>query len=358
MLFNKKVESIRINAGKEITLKHHIIFWSIYFLLNTLRWGNYFEDYGYSLRTNLIGFPIHMTLGYLNVYVLMPKFIFQKKYLTYLGMLLLALFLMLLVKFNLTYYLENGNVWPEGHEIDKLTLNYSIDMMIGELYVITFVTSIKITMDWLKEHKRLTDLEKVQLETELLFLRTQVSPHFFFNTLNNIYSLSLSNSPKTPKIILKLSELMRYLLYETKNKRQSLEKEILCIQNYLDLERLRFDDQLEVNMSISGEILDKKIAPILLLSFVENAFKHGANKNLGKIRIDIDFKVQEDFLYFSISNPMPAKSDFHQRFNKKGGIGLKNVKKRLVLGYNKKDYELNINEKENTFVVNLKIKVG
>ncbi|WP_367158757.1 sensor histidine kinase [Lutibacter sp.] len=265
---------------------------------------------------------------------------------------------MLLVKFNLTYYLVSENVWPEGTEvISKLTLNYSIDMMIGELYVITFVTAIKITMDWLKEHKRLTDLEKLQLETELLFLRSQISPHFFFNTLNNIYALSLENSSKTPKIIIKLSELMRYLLYETKKKKQSLEKEIICIQNYLDLERIRFDEKLEVNMTISGDIKNKKIAPILLLSFIENAFKHGANKNIGKIRINIDFNIIENFLYFRIANPIPTETKYEQQLNKSSGIGLQNVKKRLALGYKIDEYNLDIKTIDSLFIVELKIKV-
>jgi LytS/YehU family sensor histidine kinase len=288
----------------------------------------------------------------------MPKFVFKRKYLTYVALLILSLFVMLVVKFNLTYYLVSENVWPEGTEvISKLTFNYSIDMMIGELYVITFVTAIKITMDWLKEHKRVTDLEKAKLETELLFLRTQISPHFFFNTLNNIYSLSLENSPKTPKIILKLSELMRYFLYETKKSKQSLEKEIISIQNYLELERIRFDENLEINMTISGDIQNKKIAPMLLLSFIENAFKHGANKNIGKIKIDIDFLVKDGFLYFTISNPIPASNSIPQLDKTTGGIGLENVKKRLALGYKKKEYDLNIEEKNSLFIVALKIKL-
>lgn len=327
-------------------------------MFNTLRWGSYFGDYSYSLKTNLIGFPIHMTLCYLNVYVFMPKFVFKKKYLAYISLLVTSLFVMLLVKFNLTYYLVSENVWPEGTEvISKLTFNYSVDMMIGELYVITFVTAIKITMDWLKEHKRVTDLEKAKLETELLFLRTQISPHFFFNTLNNIYSLSLENSNKTSKIILKLSELMRYFLYETKKNTQSLEKEILSIQNYLELERIRFDENLEINMDISGDIKNKKIAPMLLLSFIENAFKHGANKNIGKIKIDIDFLIKDGFLYFTITNPIPSKDHESQQKNTSGGIGLENVKKRLALGYKKNEYDLKTEEKNNAFIVALKIKL-
>lgn len=265
---------------------------------------------------------------------------------------------MVLAKFNLTYFLISTEVWPEGPEpINALTLNYTVDMMIGELYVITFVTAIKVTLDFLKEQKRVADLEKNQLETELLFLKTQISPHFFFNTLNNIHSLALEKSNKTPKVILRLSELMRYLLYETKYERQTLEKEILCIQNYLDLEKIRHDDLLKINMSISGDIQEKKIAPILLLTFVENAFKHGVNKNIGIVKIDIDFTVEEDFLYFTIINPLPAITEFKNELNPSSGIGLENVKKRLNLGYNEKDYKLTITNDSENFTVNLKIKV-
>lgn len=204
----------------------------------------------------------------------------------------------------------------------------------------------------------MTDLEKSQLETELLFLKSQISPHFFFNTLNNIYSLSVEKSDKTPKIVLKLSELMRYMLYETKSKRQSLKNEILCIQNYLDLERIRNGDRLEINMSISGDIHDKKIGPIILLTFVENAFKHGVNKNTGNVIIDINFKIKGDYLYFTISNPTPEITKHKDNFSRSGGIGIENVKKRLELGYNKNDYKLSFKNKKNIFVVKLVIKVS
>ncbi|NGY37779.1 sensor histidine kinase [Flavobacterium sp. XN-5] len=347
------------NRLHKISFWHHIIFWSVYFLFNTFRWGSYFNDYLYSLKTNLLGFPIHIILCYFNIYFLMPKFLFNRKYFLYLILMISALFLMVVMKFNLTYFLISTNVWPEGpHTITKLSLNYSIDMMLGELYVITFVTAIKVTLDFLKEHKRVADLEKAQLETELLFLKSQISPHFFFNTLNNIHSLALEKSNKTPKIILKLSELMRYLLYETKLERQSLENEILCIQNYLDLEKIRHDDLLRINMTISGDILDKEIAPIILLTFVENAFKHGVNKNIGIVKIDIDFTIIKNFLYFTITNPLPAVSEIKSSLDQSSGIGLENVKKRLILGYDQQDYDLKISTDNNIFTVILKIKVS
>lgn len=354
----KDIISINNSTNFNITLRHHITFWTIYFLFTTFRWGSYFNDYEYAFKTTLLGFSIHMTLSYFNIYYLMPKFIFTRKYILYSLALFASLFFMLIVKFNLTYYLVSSNVWPEGPIVTStLTLNYGIEMMLGELYVITFVTAIKVTFDWIREHKRLVDMEKLQLETELRLLRAQVSPHFFFNTLNNIYSLTIEKSDKAPKIILKLSELMRYLLYETKQKRQSLKKEIICLQNYLDLERIRYGDQLKITMDISGDIEDKEIAPMLLLSFIENSFKHGANKNLGKVNIDINFNVIADFLHFKVSNPISMEKNNNAIKSAQGGMGIGNVKKRLELGYNKDEYSLDINNKGNEYVVNLKIKV-
>ncbi|MBC9797840.1 sensor histidine kinase [Sinomicrobium weinanense] len=347
------------STNYRISTKHHIIFWLVYFLFNTLRWGSYYHDYWYSLKTNIIGFPIHMTLCYFNIYFLMPKLIYRKKFVLYTAGILLAIYLMVLLKFYLTYFLISTNVWPEGpEETTTLSLNYVVQMMLGELYVVSFVTAIKITANWLREHKRATDLEKVQLETELRFLRTQVSPHFFFNTLNNIYSLSMEQSKKTPETVLKLSELMRYLLYETKQRKQSLSKEILCLQNYLDLERMRYGDSLNINMNISGDIEGKKIPPMLLLSFIENCFKHGANKNIDEVKIDIDFNVEGDFLYFKVANTLP-KEEFRNHSEKPaGGIGIKNVKKRLALGYKENEYDLDIYEKDNRYIVELRIKVS
>lgn len=358
-MFQKIKESISINDSNfKITVRHHVIFWVIYFLFTTFRWGSYFNDYEYAFKTTLLGFSIHMTLAYFNLYYLMPKFIYTRKYIIYGLALITALFFMVIIKFNLTYYLVSNNVWPEGPQATTtLTLNYVIEMMLGELYVVAFAAAIKVTFDWIKEHKRLVDMEKLQLETELRLLRTQVSPHFFFNTLNNIYSLTIEKSEKAPKIILKLSELMRYLLYETKQKRQSLTKEIICLQNYLDLERIRYGDQLKINMDISGEIEDKKIAPMLLLSFLENSFKHGANKNTGIVKIDIAFNVIEEFLHFRVSNPISNETNNNAINSTRGGIGISNVKKRLELGYNEDEYYLDINNNGEEYIVNLKIKV-
>ncbi|MEA1784826.1 histidine kinase [Arenibacter sp. GZD96] len=341
-----------------ITYKHHILFWAVYFLFNTLRWGSYFDDYSYSFKTNILSFSIHIALAYLNIYYLMPKWVYAKRYLHYAVAVFLCLVVALLLRFNLTYYLISPDIWPEGPEIiDHITLNYAVQMMLGELYVMSFVTAIKITIDRLQENKRLYDLEKRQLQSELKFLRSQVSPHFFFNTLNNIYSLTLEKSNKAPEVILKLSELMRYLLYTTSKPKQDLGSEIHCIQNYIELEKIRFDDRLDISMEITGDISDSEIAPMLLIPLVENAFKHGANKNLGNKIIRINIAIADGFLYFKISNTLPSDYPKTEQEATVGGIGLYNVKKRLQLGYAPNDYKLSIFEEHGMFHVILKLKV-
>lgn len=339
-------------------IRHHILFWTVYFIFNTLRWSSIHNDFMLSLKTNLIGFPIHMILAYGNVYYLMPKFIYTKKYVHYVLYILLSLFILLLVKYNLTYYLVSTDVMPESpHEVNNLTIDYAVQTMIGEVYVTSFFTAIKLTIDWLRESSKLHDLEKRRLETELKFLRSQVSPHFFFNTLNNIYSLTLEKSDLAPEVILKLSELMRYLLYATKKQRQDLTSEINCIRNYIDLERIRFDNSLKIEMNISGNLDNYKIAPMLLIPLVENCFKHGASKNIGEMKISIDLKVSDGFMDFKVSNTIPNANTELLYPVKTGGIGLSNVKKRLELGYLKTDYELSIFEENEMFNVILKLKV-
>ncbi|UJH66350.1 sensor histidine kinase [Allomuricauda sp. SCSIO 65647] len=361
MYINEKLHNL-IQSKKvshyKISYKYHIIFWTIYFIFNVLRWGSLHNDFEYSLKTNLIGFPIHIALAYFNIYYLMPKFIHTKKYFTYVILVFLSLFLMLLVKFNLTYYLVSTNVMPEAAEpVSSITLNYAIITMLGELYVISFVTAIKITIDWLQEHSKLHELERRQMATELRFLRSQVSPHFFFNTLNNIYSLTLEKSNKAPEVVLKLSDLMRYLLYATKKRKEGLKKEVECIQNYIDLERIRFDDSLEVDVNITGNLENKAIAPMLLIPLVENCFKHGASKNIGKMNICVNINVIDSFLYFETKNTKPKGEKKDRIPSRAGGIGLSNVRKRLQLGYAPNEYEFNVEENKTLFKVSLKLKV-
>ncbi|WP_228238385.1 sensor histidine kinase [Allomuricauda sp. M10] len=355
---NRVNDNFLVNAVTEYKIRpiHHIIFWIIYFTFNFLRWGSYFNDYLYSFKSNLLGFPIHITLSYFTIYYLIPRFLFKRKYISFIAILFLSILLMVTIKYLLTHFLISYNVWPEGPETYSMTLNFTVVMMLGELYVITFVASFKFTMDYLRETRKASRLEKEQLETELRFLRAQISPHFFFNTLNNIYSLSLEKSDRTPETIIKLSDLMRYVLYETKEKNQSLKKEIHFIQNYLDLEQIRYNENLDLEFNVKGNSKGHKIAPLLLVQFIENAFKHGANKNIGKVKIHIDISIEEKFLYFQVRNTKPMEHN-PDTSKKAGGIGLPNVEKRLKLRYAEDEYQLSIQDESDEYVVNLMLKL-
>lgn len=359
MVTDNKLNEFLRHKRYDLNYKHHVVFWITYFVLNVLRWTAIHDDLDGAIKTNLVEFPLHIAITYFNLYYLMPKYVYTQKYIRYGVLLAISLFVLLLIKYNVSYYIMSNGFWPNVviDVLDGLTFEYALTNIIGEFYVVSFVTALKITLDWMRENNKLHQLEKAQLTTELKFLRSQVSPHFFFNTLNNIYSLTLEKSDKAPVVILKLSELMRYLLYSTSEPRQDLKDEMDSIQNYIDLERIRFDESLQIDISITGDLENKMIAPMLLIPLVENCFKHGANKNIGKVDICIDAKVIDNFLYFEISNTIPPNEMTNVIPVRDNGIGLSNVKKRLELGYDKADYNLDISEKNHRFHVNLKLKV-
>ena len=187
---------------------------------------------------------------------------------------------------------------------------------------------------------------------ELQLLKAQVHPHFLFNTLNNIYSFSLENSPKTPELILKLSSLLSYMLYDCKTDEVRLEKEIKIMKDYIDLERERYGNKIEISWSVEGEIKDKFIAPLLMLPFLENAFKHGTSEQIEKSWLSVDISVKSDILRCKIAN---SKNEFAPYTE--NGIGITNVKKRLEF-ICRDGYKLKLNDEGNFFVVSLLVKMA
>ncbi|MEC3906686.1 histidine kinase [Tamlana sp. 2201CG12-4] len=311
-----------------IPVKYHVIFWLGYFLFNFVRWGSYFDDYWYSLKSNLVEFPIHIIIVYINIYYLIPKFVLKKKYLYYVLSLAFMLAMVYLVRTGLNYLLVTEEIWPEAEDSAKfLELNHFIAVILGELYVIAFATSIKLLIDWSVEKRRNEDLAKLQMSTELKYLRTQIQPHFFFNTLNNLYALTLQKSDNASLLVIKLSDMMQYILYEIKSSKANLLEEINHINNFIDIERLRFENRVEAEVNITGNIEDISVPPLLLLSFVENCFKHGMKGN-DKLEINMSFEIQNnEYLEFTITNnfnPDVVKE-------KSRGIGNDNAKRRLKL---------------------------
>ncbi|MFK7814450.1 MAG: sensor histidine kinase [Maribacter sp.] len=193
-------------------------------------------------------------------------------------------------------------------------------------------------------------------DAELKLLKGQLNPHFLFNTLNNLYGLSVTKSDKLPNLMLKLSDLLRYSLYETKETLVPLDKEIKYLENYISLEKIRLEDQMEIEFTKTGMFTEKKIAPMLLIVFVENAFKHlGIGKDGNSSSVRVNLELTENHLLFQCSNSIDPTSPEGNSLEKgKSGIGLQNANKRLALMY-PDNYELIINREENKYQVELKL---
>lgn len=345
-MFDKKI-------GDTIPIRYHVMFWLGYFLFNVVRWGSYFDDYWYSVKSNLVEFPIHIIIVYINIYYLIPIFILRKKYWTYIISLAIMLAMVYLVRTGLNYVLVTKNIWPEAGDSGRfMQLNHIIAVLLGELYVIGFVTAIKLVIDWSIEKRRNEDLAKLQMSTELKYLRTQIQPHFFFNTLNNLYALTLNKSDNAPRLVIKLSDMMQYILYEVKSSKASLLHEITHINNFIDIEHLRFEDRVNAEMDITGDVEDVYIPPLLLLSFVENCFKHGMEGN-EHLRINMSFDVsKKGYLEFTLINNFNPKT----KKEVNNGIGNENAKRRLKLLFSS-NFILESKVEGNTYHLFLKIPV-
>lgn len=223
--------------------------------------------------------------------------------------------------------------------------------MVGILVLVLFVSSsLKVARDSFIRRQE-------EKDAELKLLKAQLNPHFLFNTLNNLYGLSVVKSDKLPNLMLKLSDLLRYSLYDTKDKFVPLEKEITYLENYMSLENIRLEDKTDIKFSKNGNLTSKQIAPMLLIVFVENAFKHLGNNTDGKSFVNVEINIEDNSLYFKCGNSFDDLAKHSENMEKgKSGIGLQNAKKRLSLMYPEK-YELKINENKNDFVVELNLQL-
>jgi len=193
--------------------------------------------------------------------------------------------------------------------------------------------------------------QKERLKSELSFLRSQISPHFIFNILNSIVYLIRSKSDLAESVTLKLSDLMRYMLYESENNQIPLEKEILYVENYIELQKVRFEDDVDIRYKLEGNNHGQIIEPMLLIPFVENAFKHGVGMVL-EPTIDIDLKITEKDLYFAVRNKI--SHEMAEDKDDSSGIGLKNVQRRLELLY-PDSHQLEIRKENDWFIVTLRL---
>jgi len=290
---------------------------------------------------------ININLFYLNFLILIPWFLNKKRYGLYAMAVIIALIVYGLGKYGVAVIFKQYVLTRMKGEVVGFWA-YFINTIFASLIFLFFSTALKFTVDWFLNERIQRDLENQRLSAELAFLKSQINPHFLFNSLNSIYSLAYQRSETTPGAILKLSEIMRYMLYECNDNKVDLVKELQYLQNYIDLQKIRYADKAYIDFKVEGNIETQKIVPLLLIAFMENAFKHGVAGNpLTPIRLLID--VEESHLHFYIQNRKHTNNR-----DASGGIGLINVKRRLDLLYPGK-YNLDIRDETDTYTVELSL---
>lgn len=317
------------------------------------------SEYGYrqSFYFVLLFLPVLAGTTYLMLYYLVPNYLLKRRFFLfglYTGYaVILAAWLEMMIAmglFVLVYRYQMDQLNPKIAD-----LGYQAGIM---ALVILPALAIQVTRQWYNE-RQVTDRlrqEKLQLqlyarEKELDYLKEQMHPHFLFNVLNSLYGLTLEKSDQAPELVLKVSGMLDYMLYRSTDDFVPLADEIEHIKNYIEIQKLRFEERLTLKIKINPDIVFYRIAPMILLPFIENSFKHGVSVSPTDSFIDISAKVKENVLHFTVINSMVANTDHN-----KPGVGLRNVKKRLSLLYEDK-YSLKTRKTGNSFSVDLLIPV-
>lgn len=325
----------------------HAVFWCFVFAMMLMAGS---DNSTMGIARKVINIAFYMLVVYINLGYLIPKFLSQKNFMTYCLLLLAMVAVFTPIKVVLLYI-----TYDEVDPKEFLLMNQHIIFML--LFLIAGgSTVLKIISDWQRHQRDRKDLETQRMQSEIRFLKSQINPHFLFNTLNSLYALTLKKSDKAPEIVIKLSEMMRYMLYECNERRVPLYKEVNYVQNYLDLERLRQAGQADIQLDVEGNISDQMIAPLIFIPFLENSFKHGLNHQLGDGYVHVKMKVLDDKLLLRILNSKPATPPLVPD-KVSGGIGLVNVERRLNLLY-PNQYKLDVLDGPREYIVELSLDLS
>ncbi|MFV0564553.1 MAG: sensor histidine kinase [Flavobacteriaceae bacterium] len=335
---------------KQILL--HIAIWAIFIVLNLMR--PHIEASNLIKHTAFLLFGT-MALFYINYFYLVPWLLLKKHTVIYV-LVVIALLLMstyLFTEFPLEAKPDHGFPPPMPEINPKPIVNFRIlGPFVFNVLLVATGTALRLYGEWYKNDRKKKEIEVQKSSTELHYLKHQLNPHFLFNSLNSIYALTTQKSNDAPEAVITLSELMRYMLYETNNTYVPLEKELDYVQNYLKLQRLRIANNENVTLNIHGHVANQKIKPLLLISFIENAFKYGTDFK-GHTEVKIEINVSESELHFKCTNLIGRKKENAAN----SGIGLKNTKERLELLYPNK-HALTVGDFNNKFTVDLILKLS
>jgi len=344
--------------NKQFKIIGHVLFWLAGIAFLCFVFYFYGREFNLAVIAKAVITNIGFALGvYINLYVLIPRFLKQKSYIFYIFWLIILLSASsAFIQFLFVYPLHN--ILNVSDQFGTINSNTHSAFFFATLFFIVISSFLKFINDWISLQDlnyKLARTEKEKLEAELKTLKGQLNPHFLFNSLNNIYSLSLINSDKVPDLILRLSDLMRHIIYESRENYIDLNREINFVDNFIELQRIRTSDQTKINYTKSGDVPSGKIAPLLFEPFIDNAFKHGLPGTENDDHITISFTFHDsEWLIFNIENNFEES----ERWNKKNsGIGIENVKQRLQHLYTPDEYKINITKKDHVFSVLLELKL-
>jgi len=341
-------------SRKWVVIALHISAWALLFSLPFLLRPSYENNAAHreqhnddfnSLLKYILNDLLWISFFYLNAYVLIPRFIYKKKYWEY-SLLQIAIIIALIASDWILF-----EIFIKGRTFQlRPAILFAI---FPYLFILAASTAFQMIRDKMKADQLIKEKENENLKTELSFLRSQVSPHFMFNVLNNMVALARKKSDILEPSLIKLSSLMRYMLYEADEEKVPLEKETEYLQSYIDLQQQRFGKNVAVNFSAEKTDNNYDIEPMLLIPFVENAFKHGTGM-IADASIDINLRVKNNMLQFTVRNKYdPASQEIK---DKTSGIGMVNVKRRLNLLYGG-NHSLFITKNDGWFTVSLQLNL-
>ena len=336
----------------------HVAYWSAIVIFFGFFWGSSMGNYKKIILSEIILLPGKMVAVYFCIYFLLPRYLLTRRYSLFIGYSIVSMILLGLFQRVIVFHFLIG--WNQVYRNLPFWNPYEIMHLIIDVNTVMVVPLVvRILHTYYQEKVEATELMKEKFQAELKFLKNQVQPHFLFNTLNTLYGLTLKKSNKAGEIVLKLSDLMRYLLYETSVEKVEIEKELDHIKNYIELEKVRFGDRLEVSFNINGNAKGRYIAPTIFLHFIENSFKHGVSKSVERSWITMDLSISSNKYFLRIENSKPPISGYLKPdvMNAFSGVGLPNVQRRLDLLY-KDNYELTIKDEKDSYTVTLEIVDG
>jgi len=346
---------------KKLPILLHLFAWSILILLPMYFVSIEENRDRFFVQMVIVRTFIYVTLFYLNFFWLIPKLLFKNKKWQYYSSIVAIIFVFYIVNMavNHVVFFQNENNNKETIEktikefkIPKQAWKFDIyNYLFTSILISGFSLGLRMAGRFQENEEQRKEMEKEKLGSELAFLKSQVSPHFFFNTLNNIYSLTEINTKEAQNAILQLSKLMRYLLYESEKGDTKLSNEIAFMKNYIELMKLRLSDKISLSFSFPEKYKDIVFPPLLFVSFIENAFKHGISYRETSF-IKIELSLKENAIHFICNNSIVRKLENNQE----SGIGLDNIKKRLSLLFPQK-HRLSIVQTETAFSVDLLITV-